>query len=90
MTSQLVSAHRESIPKDEMSEEQVRLVCQNVPALVYSAPTTACNIVSVQHITSKQGHCSLISPPQLLSFTSKGLEGDLWFGEVLVPVVLHI
>lgn len=34
--------------------------------------------------------CSSVSPSQLLSFTSEGLEGHLGFGEVLVPVVLHV
>lgn len=31
-----------------------------------------------------------ISPSQLLSFTTKGLEGNFGFDEVLIPVVLHI
>lgn len=35
-------------------------------------------------------NCSTRSPAQLLSFTSKGLEGHLGFGKVLVPVVLHV
>lgn len=37
-----------------------------------------------------QHNFSSSSPSQLLSFTSKGLEGHLGFGEILIPVILHV
>lgn len=47
----------------------------------------------IGQILGKEEHaenCSTLSPAQLLSFTSKGPEGHPGFGEVLVPVVLHV
>lgn len=41
-------------------------------------------------LANKTENCSSFSPAQLLSFASKGPEGHPGFGEVLVPVVLHV